>query len=209
LVTRPDHDLGNTYLMYWSKKLIELAADKSLRILDLKSTKATRKEFTSRVKKMKPDLMLLNGHGSPAAMTGDDNKPVLDLHNASLTSGAVVYARSCHTATVLGPECINKGAKAYIGYKEPFVLCYDLAKITHPIDDEIAAMFLEPSNQVVISLLKGHTAIESSERSKDATRRKMRELMSSNAPQEAGSYIKYLWHNMRNQECLGDPDAKI
>jgi hypothetical protein len=47
-----------------------------------------------------------------------------------------------------------------------FIFCHDLDKISRPLEDKTAKLFLEPSNQVAISLLKGNTSGRSSERSK-------------------------------------------
>jgi len=36
LITRPKHDITVRYLFYWAKKIIELAKNKGISILDLK-----------------------------------------------------------------------------------------------------------------------------------------------------------------------------
>lgn len=207
LITRPGHEPATNYLLHWSMSLIEMARDKNFDVSDLLREKANKIELTGRMKKIKPSLVVLNGHGSSSTISGHDDAVLVDSSNANILSDAVIYARSCDSAAVLGQTCVDNGAKAYIGYIQPFWLCYDLDKIQHPLKDRIAAYVLEPSNQVVISLLKDHSASEASERSKKASRRKMIKLMSSDAPSHAATYVKFIWLNMKNQVCLGDTNA--
>jgi hypothetical protein len=186
-----------------------MATKKGMTIIDLQREKANRKEFTGRVRKTKPELVVLNGHGNPRCVTGHDNEPLVDDKNSTILKETITYARSCSSAQILGQLCVKNGAKAYIGYVQPFIVFFDDTKLQHPLEDEVVANFLEPSNQVVISLLKGHTASEASERSKELSKKKMLKLMSSDAPPEAGVYLQFVRYNMLNQQCIGDPNATL
>ena len=119
-----------------------------------------------------------------------------------------MYARSCHSAHTLGKVAVDGGAKAYIGYKEPFYMGYNKDKMTHPLNDEIADMFLKPSNQVVRSLLKGHSAAEASAISKSQSVKTIQQLITSDSSHEDAFYAKLLWSNMQSQICHGDGAAK-
>jgi hypothetical protein len=209
LITRPSYDLVTNYLFYWSKNLLEEASKKGAKVLDLPEQRANAKELSSVLQKMTPELCVINGHGSDNTIYGQDNKPMLNASNNHLLKNAVVYARSCSTGAKLGAMCIAKGTQAYIGYTQPFWLCYDIEKTHHPLEDNIANYVMMPSNQVVVSLLKGNTAIESSKRSKAYSRTMMKELMSSNAPDGASNILSCVWINMKNQVCLGNPEAVI
>src|SRR3990167_5540817 len=158
LVSRPGHDLVTKYLFDWSKRLLELAEEKGANTLDLRKQKANRKEVTSRIGKLNPNVILLNGHGDANTVCGHNNKAIVDRKNKSVLKGSITYARSCDSAAALGPECVKNGAKAYIGYIEPFWLPYDVDKTHHPLEDKTAQYVLEPSNHVIVSLLKGHSA---------------------------------------------------
>lgn len=59
LITRPDHEPTTKYLSAWSEKVIKLAEDKGQKVIDLKSEKATRKEFEGRLSKLNPSLVVL------------------------------------------------------------------------------------------------------------------------------------------------------
>jgi hypothetical protein len=209
LVTRPGHDLITNYLLHWSKQLIDLANSKGVKVIDLEREKVTRKEFAGRLNKMKPELVMLNGHGNKNVVTGYDNHSLLDARNVRVLDGTVTYARSCSSAHTLGNIAVQRGAKAYIGYVQPFTMGYDINKIQHPLEDKVAALFLEPSNHVVASLLKGHTAGEATSRSKALSMKRIQKLASSTASAEDKVYARYLWYNMQSQVCLGNQNATI
>jgi len=186
-----------------------MALAKGATVVDISREKVTQKEFTSRMAKVKPQLVVLNGHGSETELAGQDNGPLLDLTNAHALKGTVTYARSCNSAHTLGPATVVQGAKAYIGYLQPFYMGYNRDKVIHPLEDEVAALFLEPSNHVVTSLLKGHPAGDASARSKTLSMKTIQRLTSSDALPEDHLYAKLMWFNMINQICHGDPSATV
>lgn len=67
-----------------------------------------------------PRLFIFYGHGSDTGMIGQDRKPIIDLENAHLLRGWVVYAMACNTARTLGPAIIKAGGLTYIGFSEHF-----------------------------------------------------------------------------------------
>jgi uncharacterized protein with FMN-binding domain len=209
LVTRPNYDLVTNYLYYWSKKIIDEARKKGLNVLDIKDSKVTAKEFEGRLQKMQPELVVINGHGNSSTIVGHNEEPILHVNTAEKVSGTIVYARSCNSATILGARCVSKGTRAYIGYSEKFWLCFDKAKTHHPLEDKIAAYVLGPSNQTIISLMKGNAAGDASKRSKEYSRRMMSRLMSSDAPDGANDMLACVWTNMNFQVCLGNASASI
>lgn len=140
-------------------------------------------------------------------MVGHDGKPILDSSNAELTKGTIIYSRSCNTALVLGVLCINAGARCYIGYKDYFYMPRDKESTTKPMEDKVAACTLEPSNQLIRSLLKGHSAEESQKRAQKVSMNKLTFLMGSNAPEGSYLYRFAVISNMRNQVILGDKTA--
>jgi hypothetical protein len=209
LLTRPSYDLITNYFFYWSKKLIDLANNKGITVIDLQREKVNQKELSGRLMKTKPQLVLLNGHGSEVEVAGHDNGELITLKNASDLSGSIIYARSCSSAHTLGQLAVSSGARAYIGYVVPFYMGYDKEKSTHPLDDKIAELFLTPSNHVVVSLLKGHKAQDASNRSKDLSRKTVQALVTSTATTESMFYAKLIWSNMQNQVCHGNGNARI
>lgn len=203
LITRPNHDVTTNYLFYWSISLINLAEERKISVSDLAKKRANLKEFTSVILKTKPTLIVLNGHGDDSVVTGYNNEALVNTDNSqSLLNGSIVYARSCRSARKLGPQAVLSGCKAYVGYDEDFVFVSEEAKVSHPLDDRTAQLFLEPSNQVVISLLKGHSPAESNRRSKEAYKRNIQKLMSSSSSKEDVELIPNLVWNYMHQVCL-------
>lgn len=203
LVTRPDHDITTRYLFYWAKEVLFLAEKKCFRVFDLKKDKASQKEFESRVKKHNPGLIFVNGHGREDRICGYNNKFLVKVgKNEKTLSDKTVYALSCQSASKLGKESVRNGTLSYIGYLKDFIFCYDEHKISRPTEDKIAKLFLEPSNQVVISLIKENTAKESSKKSKDFFFKNIQKVLSSDSSKEFSYCAKYLWWDMKNQVCL-------
>lgn len=210
VITRPDHDPTTNYLSCWSKTLIAIAENKNFNVVDLHGKKANRKRFEGVVAKTKPTLIVLNGHGNDDTVSGYDNEPLVQVGvNENVLEGSITYALSCRSGKELGKKAIEKSAKAYIGYKDDFIFIIDESKITKPLEDKTASLFFEPSNTVVISLLKGNTTSVSSKRSKNMFRANIRKLLTSESPQQEKDSLPYLAWNMNHQVCLGDQEARI
>ena len=159
LITRPEHDDTTHYLSNWCKKVIEVIDAKGIKLFDLHRDKANKAEVASIIEKQCPGLIIFNGHGDDNCVTGDKNEPLIESgNNESLLKDKITYAVSCRSAKLLGPKSVAAGAKAYIGYDDDFVFVYSPDKITKPFLDESAKMFLEPSNELIISLIKKNSA---------------------------------------------------
>lgn len=210
LVTRPNSDRTTRYISEWAKGVIEFAQQKSCDVLDLAGKRANRKEFESMIRKNAPSFLFLNGHGNVDVVTGQDEEPLVQAGvNEEVLKGAVTYALSCSSGKTLGPKAIDRGATAYIGYREEFIFLFDETRRTRPAEDELAAHFFESSNQVAVSLLKGHTAKEAHENSKQSFGRGIRKLLTSQATDQESAAIRYLFWDMQHQVCLGNGDATI
>lgn len=210
LVTRPNHDLITNYLFYWAALVVKLAKKKGFKILDLSGTKANYRIFFSYVKKHHPKLVFLNGHGRADAITGYGNEIIIQTNlNDNLLNGSIVYARSCDAASILGKTSVRNGTVAFIGYEKKFILCYSPSKITKPLRDEVAMLFLEPSNLIPISLIKGNAVENAYQKSQNAMRRNFWFMLSTKAAQNQKDAAPYLWANRKNQVLLGNSGAKL
>ncbi|MBU4022841.1 hypothetical protein KJ591_00555, partial [Patescibacteria group bacterium] len=151
LITRPKHDTTVHYLFYWSKKIIELAQEKSIKVWDLKGKRANRKEIEGVLKKREPSLVFFNGHGDDDRIAGHNDEALLVAgENEELLISKIVYALSCRSGKKLGYESVKKGALGYIGYDEDFIFFIDQNKMSNPLMDKTAELFLEASNQAMI-----------------------------------------------------------
>lgn len=121
----------------------------------------------------------------------------------------IIYALSCRSANILGKTTVKNGAESFIGYEEDFVIVTDSEREATPLKDNIASSFLRPSNQVAISLLKGKTTKESSEKSKKEFKKEIKKYLSSSYEEGTEQIISYLLWDMDNQVVLGNPEAKL
>lgn len=206
LITRPDHDPLMRYFYAWSEEIVSLARNKGVTIYDLKSKKATRANFESYIQHH-PRLVFINGHGSTEVIMGYNNEPLVDM--ASNFQGLIMYARSCDAAKNLGVHLVKNGVVSFIGYKRKFFCGYSPDKTTKPLKDRIAELFLVPSNLVVSTLLKGHSAGEAHLRSRTAMYKNFRRMVSSAASYEERFASRWMWSNINNQILLGNASVTM
>lgn len=208
LITRPNHDLITTYLFHWSNYVIKEAERKSIKVLDLRKNKANSKMFSSYIIKHKPLLVFFNGHGSRNTITGYDNQSLIEANkNEEILAEKIVYARSCDAADNVGQLCIRNGTLTFIGYTRKFAIGYSPSKITTPLSDPVAKLFIEPSNLIPISLLKGNTTNDAYRKSQEAMLRNFRFMLSTRSSQSQKDAAPYLWANRKYQVLLGDEEA--
>ncbi|KPJ56299.1 hypothetical protein AMJ49_05230 [Parcubacteria bacterium DG_74_2] len=209
LITRPKYDETTHYLFNWSQEIIELARKKSIQVLDLAKKRANRKELTSIISKKQPSFIFFNGHGSDDSISGEDGNVLIKIgKNEKLLKSKIIYALSCKSARKLGPQSIKTGAVAYLGYSDDFVFLYTPEKLSKPLNDELAALFLKPSNQLVRSLLKENSINDSFNRAKALFIKNIQGLLTS----ESSPYnyaLPYLMWDLRHLTCLGDNESSF
>lgn len=210
LLTRPDHDYATRYLSAWAEKFFDLAKEKGCSIIDLRRERANRIEVESVLSKRNPCFVVINGHGGDDLVAGYENKPLLIAKtNSSLLKGKITYAISCQSALVLGEEVGRYKDTAYIGYKDDFILLYLEKYRTRPTEDNLAGLFLEPSNLVATTLLKGHTAKESVLRARQEFLRNIQKLLTSKTTTDDSSALRYLVWDMKHLTLCGKGDKKL
>jgi len=210
LVTRPQYDIPTRYLSAWAEEIIDFAKKKGVDVVDLAKEKANKNDFIGRMQKIRPDIVFLNGHGDDDCVTGHDYGVLIKAHeNDDLLVGLITYALSCNSGKSLGVKVAANKNTTYIGYKDKFALVCSADCITKPLTDNRARPFMESSNQVMISLLKGNRAQDASDRSKGKFREHYRKLLSSGSDPDARMDAQCLWWNLLNQVCLGDLDARL
>lgn len=185
LITRPLYDPTTHYLHYWGKSVVDIARAKGIQVIDLESKRANRRAVEGVIKKKSPTLVLLNGHGNERVMAGHEHEHLIIAgDNDHILQNTVVYALSCKTGHTLGPICVSSGALAYIGYSENFNFWTNSSYTTRPLEDPRAKMFLEPSNAIATSLIKGHTAKEARDKGKEEFLRNIQKLIVTNSPDQ-------------------------
>lgn len=210
LITRPNYEITTRYLYVWNKKVIKEAIERGINVLDLEKEKAVKDEFIGRMRKVNPALVLLNGHGGSDCVTGQNNEVIVKAgDNEEILEGKIVYALACRSALILGPKSVEAGASAFIGYLKDFVFFNDDSKIAHPENDKVAGLFLDPSNRISISLVKGNNVSDARKKSKKLFAENIKKLLNSdnNSQDYSSSFIPYLVWNMKHQTCCGDQNA--
>lgn len=212
IITCPEHDDGTAYLTFFSKYVIEKARNESLKIKKVwKKNDLNMRGFSEILKKLKYRLIVLNGHGSPDSILGYKQNVIVKLgKNDSLLKERLVYARSCNAGIKLGRECMeNSENGCFIGYNLPFIFYMDSRWSTKPHNDKISRLFLEPSNLVPISIIKGHSAIDSHKNSKKHMLKMMKKLVQGEQKPETPFYLEALWNNYLGQDIYGNKEAKL
>ena len=199
LITRPRYEKVTYYLYHWSTGLVS-EANKKCKVFDLKKEKASKKFLESYLKKQKPEIVILNGHGNENCVTGHDGEVLIAVgDNTKSLKDCVVYMRACSAGKILGHEIMKHGAKAFIGYKEPFRFYSKTESVQHPLEDEYAKPFFETSNQVGLSLIKGRTAKEAQADSLKLYRKTISNLLTSKTG-DLFLFPDLIW-NMAHQVC--------
>lgn len=73
----------------------------------------------------------------------------------------------------------------------------------------MAKLFLEPSNLIPTTLLKGHTVGEAHERAKQEMIKNFRKMISSASTFEERYAARWLWSDIRSQVIIGDHNASL
>lgn len=210
LITRPDYDPVTKYLSYWSESIVEVAKNKGRKTVDLKGQKVTKDELTGRIAKLNPSLVVLNGHGSENSIVGQNDETLIEVgDNEHILHSRITYAVSCRCGKNLGPKSVEAGNSTFIGYDDDFVFMSDRKYLSRPPKDKMAQPFMEASNRVPISLLKGHKASDASRQSKEMFEKSYKTLSSSSSDPNSLQATHFLWWDMMHQVCLGNGNATI
>ncbi len=209
LLVRNDYDPITHYMYEWSIPFIEAAESKNMKVDCVDGLSVTKSEIASRIVKLKPVFIFLNGHGDRQTFYGHGNKPAVDMSDGKLFTGKIVFSRACDCAAELGKTFAEEHAcKAFIGYSMPFVNVRETNVEIKPRQDNMSRPIWEASNSVPVGLVKGLTVEESIEAShKKAYKEIERILFSSDVG--AINVLKAIIVNDEGLTYHGDGTAKI
>ncbi len=209
LITAPESDITTFYLASYAKVIAEFAKSKGIKVFHLEREAVKREVFESILVKKKPALVLLNGHGSQTAIEGHKKEIILEEGiNHQLLSGKLTYALSCWAASSLGKKA-TENAGCFIGYIMPFQFYFDSEHAANPNRDETAKLFLEPSNQLAISLIKGNSAEKASESFKSKSLKNISKLLKASKDLENLQLAKAIWMNLKFLKIQGNKDLAV
>ena len=210
IITLPRWDNVTEYLSHFSDQIVKEADEFGVKCKVLDGKGANRYNFEKVINKLDYNFVVFNGHGSSTSIKGHKDEVIVqDEDNENLLKGRIVYARACEAGAVLGESCIKDDKNGcFIGYVFPFVFWADRTWDSVPQKDETARLFLEPSNAVPISLIKGHTSKEAHENSKLHILKNIKRQIKSNT-KDTPLIIEGLLNNYYGQVLLGNVSASL
>jgi len=150
-------------------------------------------------------VFLFYGHGTDSEMIGQDRKAMIDLENAHLLRGWVVYAMACSTARILGPAVVRAGGLAYIGFRRHFRFIPWTAQV-----------FGECVNNVVKELAEGRSCVDALLSTKAKFdyyiikyKQKCNETSDSDMKGIYRTTYELLAHDKSGLSLLGDPEVVV
>ena len=210
LFSRPSDDVTLNYLYYYSKELVSVSNSLGHKTINKEKEEANKKIILSVIEKQKPEFIMFNGHGSSEVICGHKQEVIVSAkENPGVLKNAIIYSLSCSSASVLGPVSIENGATSFIGYKFDFALGKDTESEASPKHDKIAKMFLEPSNILVDSLMKGKNVKRFIENGKKKMAENIDYLHTTSNFPEAVYYAPFLFSNYMGLVAHGNQEASI
>ena len=160
------------------------------------------------IEKHNPQFIMFNGHGNPTTIYGHQDEIIImkDI-NHNLIKNRIIYSLSCSSASKLG-KAVADDRTTFIGYVDDFALGMDINCQTAIYRDKRARLFLEPSNLLVISLLKGNSAEDAVLKAKKMMRENISKLRTDPFP-DAKDYLPYLYNNYLILEVIGNKSAVL
>ncbi|MFH1365090.1 MAG: hypothetical protein ABIH28_00710 [archaeon] len=209
LMTAPRHDITTKYLAVFSVPIGEDCDKKGILCKTLKNESANKEGFVKIINKLDYNMIIFNGHGSEEAIAGHKNEIIIKAgENENLLKERIVYARSCEAASILGEKIVENSKGCFIGYTLPFEFYYDENWVANPIKDNTAKLFLESSNLVPLSLIKGNSSNESHERAKRQMLKNIKKILRTKN-KESFAIAESLWNNYLGQAILGNRETKL
>ena len=209
LVTRPKYDDATEYLSYYASLIIKNAEELGIKVKDFEGKEVTSANIEKFLSKIAPKLIFLNGHGNDSAIEGDKEEIIFSTDkNINLLRDKIIYASSCYLGRVFGKKVVDRNNGCFIGYKYPFSFWIDEKWSAKPSNDKTAALFLEPSNEVINFLLKGKTAKIANDKSKKMIIDNMREILKLEEKKDpsATGILQVLWNNYEGRVLYGNSD---
>jgi len=205
IITLPRHDVVTEYLTQFSKQIINEAENNNIPCKQLRDKEVEKDNFEKIVRSIEYKLFVLNGHGTAQVIYGYANQPLVEEgYNEEILTERITYARACDSAFSLGKVAMKKNKEGcFIGYELPFQFYCDITWEGNPGKDKVALIFLEPSNTVPISIIKGKNAEEAHSASKRAMLKNINKVLRKTNP-ESLAIAEALWNNYEGQVLLGN-----
>lgn len=211
LVTRPKYDDGTEYLSYYASLTIKEAEKAGINVKDFEGKDANHDNVIKFMQKRDPRLVFINGHGDEDNLYGHDDKIIFSLADINLLKDKLIYARACNAGESFGKKVVLNNNGCFIGYNSLFSFWFDSKWSAKPSNDKTASLYLEPSNEIVVSLIKGNSTGEAHEKSKTMMIKNMKKILKMEEKKEPGAMgmLQILWNNYDGQVLHGDAEAHL
>ncbi|MBI4979999.1 hypothetical protein HZC30_00410 [Candidatus Woesearchaeota archaeon] len=212
IITMPNYDDATAYLYCYAEELVKFAEEKNILMSQLKRPRLRRNILEESIQKQNPPLLLFNAHGDEITIYGDkiegeEEYLIQEGENHQLLTGKLTYARACSAAASLGKACTQKDG-CFIGYNQPFSFWTDTSRTTTPLKDKVAQLFLQPSNELALALLRGKSAREAADTFLNMSKKNILHLLAKQDEPGAMASAMLLWNNMMAQEVLGNEEMR-
>jgi hypothetical protein len=207
IIIRTNHDTQTNYLYLWSETVIKYAKDRGYTVDKVEGRDITEKNIRSRINNRKPRIIFFNGHGSNTSLINNEQNEFITTESADIFKDTITFTRACSSLTGLGPSAVEKGCKAFIGYRKSFWIVRQHKNECNPLRDEVAKPILEGSNLIIIELLKGKTVHQSIQKSHEHAEKSILELIYSKEPLARAS-LPALIANDAALGYEGNPETK-
>ena len=209
LVTNPACDPPTEYLDSWSAGIIEaVKKQKDVLVLELRKQEVNKENLTKLIEQHQPQLVLFHGHGGEGHIQGFKYNILVQCgENEHLLKDKIVHSLACDSGKKLGPDCIQIGTVAYIGYKEEFKFAhFNKVGRQDQLQDPIAELFLNPAFEAVRALITGRTVEQAHAQSQKMYLQNLRLVMTNSNPQ-AQDIAALIYHDLIHQVSLGNQAA--
>jgi hypothetical protein len=211
LVTRPKYDDGTEYLSHYASLILKQAQAIGISAKDFEGKEVNKDSVTKFIEKKNPKFIFINGHGDENSLYGHDDQLIFSSENISLLKDKIVYARACNAGAKFGKEAVENNSGCFIGYKYQFQFWIDERWSAKPANDNMARLYLEPSNEIASLILIGKSASEADEKSRKMMLENMKKILKLEEKKEPGAMgmLQVLWNNFDGQVLYGDASARF
>src|SRR3989344_1354914 len=160
IIVRTNCDLATEYTYAWTEPIITEAQARGFKVTLVQGNNVGIQHFNKRIHKIKPKLIMFNGHGSKNCFYDNNWEEVMNLNSVHLLKNSITFARACDCLIELGSKAVQEGCLAFIGYNRKFMIPRWHSQTCKPLSDPAAKPVMECSNSVVLELLKNKTVKE-------------------------------------------------
>jgi hypothetical protein len=104
----------------WVSDLESAAATRQVSVTRLYDADAVRTNTETELRQNRPSVFAFLGHGKRSQLLQDKRTAILDESNANLLVGTIALTIACDSADQLGAIAVQRGARAYVGYRRRF-----------------------------------------------------------------------------------------